>query len=226
MQWRYYFVEPTEAKAENDHPTFVNWVTSDVNCVRSFCFVANRTLHDQIEREIMVFYDQQQTILQNWFESQMAVGVTVAAASDLYESLNYYIDDQKLTAGGSYLWDIRNTEVLLPFLSKVLAENDFTEIAVTNQDGVIISSTNTALQGISLGSRDYFQKALAGEVNNTAIFYSDLVDADVMLVSVPIYQYGTSGTINGVLAFMMNVPRISEMITSGLEAIVASADAF
>lgn len=189
-------------------------------------FVANRTLHDQIEREIMVFYDQQQTILQNWFESQMAAGVTVAAASDLYESLNYYIDDQKLTAGGSYLWDIRNTEVLLPFLSKVLAENDFTEIAVTNQDGVIISSTNTALQGISLGSRDYFQKALAGEVNNTAIFYSDLVDADVMLVSVPIYQYGTSGTINGVLAFMMNVPRISEMITSGLEAIGQSADAF
>ena len=47
-----------------------------------------------------------------------------------------------------------------------------------------------------------------------------------MLVSVPIYQYGTSGTINGVLAFMMNVPRISEMITSGLEAIGQSADAF
>lgn len=45
--------------------------------------VANRVLTDQIETEIMVFYEQQQTILKNWFESQMAVGATIAAASDL-----------------------------------------------------------------------------------------------------------------------------------------------
>ena len=188
--------------------------------------VANRVLTDQIETEIMVFYEQQQTILKNWFESQMAVGATIAAASDLYDSLNYYIDDQKLTAGGSYLWDIRNGEVLIPFLSKVLAENAFTAIAVANQDGIIISSPNTALQGISLGGRDYFQKAMSGVVNNTEIFYSDLVDAEVILISIPIYQYGTSGAINGVLALFMDVPRISEMITNGLEVIGKSADAY
>lgn len=187
---------------------------------------SNKTLTEQIETEIMVFYEQQKTILQNWFNGQMAVGVTIAAASDLYDSLNYYIDDQKLTAGGSYLWDIRNTAVLMPFLDNVLAENEFFEIVVTNMEGTIISSPNTDLHGMSVRNQEFFRKAMAGMVNNTGVFYSDLVHAEVIIIAAPIYQYGISGEITGVLALFLDVPNLSAMITSGLEAIGRTADAY
>jgi len=187
--------------------------------------VANQTLTEEVENQINLFQNQQQTILQNWFEAQRATVVTVAATRDVYESLNYYYK-QSEESSMEEAWNTRNAEVLTPFLANLEKDHDFIGMTVIDTQGKVITSPNNALVGISLAERDYFKKAITGSVNISEMFYSDFVQKNIIVMAVPIYSEGNSGKITGVIAPFLNAPRISQFLTTGLGEIGRTADAY
>lgn len=183
-------------------------------------FVSNQALTEAVDTKINLFEHQQQMILSNWFEALKDTAVTSAVTRDVYESLNIYRNQSKEE------WNNRNEQVLTPFLNKLRIEHGFRQIVVTDHRGVIISSPDSALLGENVSDREYFKKAIKGEVAVSEIFYSSLLKDSVINIAVPVYNKGISGAITGVIDCFLDVPRISQMLISGLDSIGSTADAY
>jgi len=188
--------------------------------------IANQSLTQEIEAKIQIFYEQQETIFQNWFESQRDVAETVATTRDIYESLNYYMDGQHLTDGETFLWNTRNREVLTPLLQKLATQYDFQFVTVLDRNGRVISASDPERLNDNLSGRDYFEKALLGQTSISGIFYSAIMNANCLVIATPIYNNGGSGKVTGVMNFFLNVPQISATLTNGLETMGRTADAY
>ena len=71
--------------------------------------LSSQAIKDGIESQISIFHKQQQTILEDWIESQKNVTVTVAGARDVYDSLTrYYRNGQWETEEEEQVWKERN----------------------------------------------------------------------------------------------------------------------
>ena len=183
-------------------------------------YVSNQTLTQEVEEKINLLQTQQQTILNNWFEAQKDTAVISAATRDVYESLNIYQKQSVET------WNNRNKEILTPFLKKMQVEHGFIQIVVTDRQGLIVSSPDNALIGNNISDRNYFKKAIRGETNTSEIFHSNLLNDNVINMAIPIFTSGTSGEVTGVIVLFLDVTQIRLMLTSGLDEIGKTADAY
>lgn len=194
--------------------------------------LADQALTEEVVAQVSLFHGQQQTILTNWFGSQRDVAAMVAGTRDVYESLNYYYDDQSMAGWNSdelrtpFLWETRNKEVLTPFLQKLVSQYGFQFSTVINREGTVISASDSKRLNDNLSGQGYFEKALRGQTNISEIFHSEIMNQNCMVLATPIYSNGTSGTVNGVINFFLNVAQISEMLTGELELIGKTADAY
>ncbi|HHW12951.1 MAG TPA: HAMP domain-containing protein [Firmicutes bacterium] len=189
--------------------------------------LAEQALTEAIETEIKIFHGQQQRYLETWFAFQKNVAEAAAATQDVYDSLNYYVDDPWATENELFMWENRNRLILTPFLESIVERYDFAYVMVANRKGIVVSATNRNRLRDDLSGREYFQKALLGQTNISEIFYSDLLAENCLVIATPIYSNGeASGTVNGVMIFLLNVPRISKILTDGLDVIGKSADAY
>ena len=196
-----------------------------ISSVISFV-LANQALTADMEAQIKLFHDQQQTILENWFANQKVVAETAAATRDVYESLNYYVDSQWVTQSEIAQWENRNRGVLTPFIERLITQYDFAFISVTDRNGKVISSTDSRRLNDDLSERDYFRKAINGQINISEIFYSDITSEYCLVIATPVYSNGTSGTVTGVMIFFLNIPQISETLMGGLVSVGNTADAY
>lgn len=189
--------------------------------------MANQALNDETEAQISIFHKHQQNILENWFEAHREAAVTVAAARDVYDSLqSYYKDAQWLTEDEKMVWEKRNKEILIPYLERICARYGFEMISIANKQGIVFTTTDNNRLNEDLSSKDYFKKAIMGQTNNSEIMYSAYTDKVVMVIATPIYSNRDSGTINGVMVLVLDVSQISATLTHGLEEIGDTADAF
>lgn len=197
-----------------------------VALIASF-LLADQALTDAVETEIKIFHEQQQRYLEHWFELQKNVAEAAAATQDVYESLNYYVDDPWVTENEIFQWENRNRLVLTPFLQSIIERYDISFISITNRAGKVVSSTDRNRLNDDLSEREYFQKALLGQTNISKVFYSDILEENCLVIATPVYSDGdASGVLNGVMIFFLNVSRISSTLTDGLDAIGKSADAY
>lgn len=183
-------------------------------------FAANQSLTEAVDTTINLFEHQQQTIFNNWFEAQKDAAITSATTRDVYESLNIYQD--MFTEE----WNNRNAEVLTPYLMRIQQQFDFNFITIANTQGIVISSTDSKRVGDHLSDKDYFIKALKGESNISKILRSEITNENLLVIATPIYSEGTTGRVNGVMIGCVNVDKISQTITGGLDEIGKTADAY
>ncbi|MFP4017169.1 MAG: methyl-accepting chemotaxis protein, partial [Halanaerobiales bacterium] len=61
-------------------------------------------------------------------------------------------------------------------------------------------------------------------VATSEMFYSDVVDANVLVIAVPVHSDGGQGEINGVLINIINQQLLSDMVIDGVERLGKSAD--
>lgn len=189
--------------------------------------MADEALTDGIESQISIFHKQQQDHLEDWFELQRNVAVTIAAARDVYDSLtSYYKDGRWQTEEEETIWERRNKEILIPHLERVCTRYGFEMISIVNRQGIVFTGTDSNFLRTDLSNRDYFRKALAGQTNNSPIHRSSHSGKECVLIATPIYSSGNSGTINGVMIVYLNVSQISAYLTDGLDGIGKTADAF
>ncbi|NLM36698.1 MAG: hypothetical protein GX202_01055, partial [Firmicutes bacterium] len=190
-------------------------------------FLAERTLTEAIETEIKIFHGQQQRYLETWFAFQKNLAEAAAATYDVYNSLNHYVDDPWATENEIFMWENQNRLILTPFLEGIVERSDFAYVVVANRKGIVISASDRNRLQDDLSGRAYFQKALRGQTNISEIFYSDLLAENCLVIATPVYNNGeVSGTVSGVMVFLLNVPRISTILADGLDVIGKSADAY
>ncbi|HEY8387137.1 MAG TPA: hypothetical protein VIK74_00960, partial [Parasegetibacter sp.] len=193
-----------------------------VTILAAIAFVAaNNVLHAEIETKFNIFTAEKENLLETWFENQQKTISIVASVQDIYENLNlYYI------FRGTGEWLYQNETVVLTLLERIKNEKNFRDLFITNLDGVIISTTNEALLDQNVAHRDYIQRSLSGQVTTSEIYYSDLVESNIIVISAPIYRDYTNRDIIGVICGFYDSNQITEMTLDGLDNIGKSADSF
>ena len=153
---------------------------------------ANNVLHAEVESKFNIFTAEKENLLETWFENQQKTISIVASVQDIYENLNlYYI------FRGTGEWLYQNETVVLTLLKQIKNESNFRDLFITNLDGVIISTTNEALLDQNVAHRDYIQRSLSGQVTTSEIYYSDLVESNIIVISAPIYKTTRTGILSG-----------------------------
>lgn len=189
--------------------------------------MSESALTEKTKAQIMLIHRQQQTILEDWFNSQKSVTKTVATARDVYASIaSYYKNGQWQTEAEKLAWEKRNEEVLIPYLQEICDQYGFDFITIADQKGIVFTATDSNRINDDLSSKDYIKKALAGQTYNSEIMYSAITNKDCIVIATPIYSNRDSGTVNGVIVFFLNISRISANLTEALDEIGQTADAF
>jgi signal transduction histidine kinase len=91
-----------------------------------------------------------------------------------------------------------------------LLENEgwFDFLAIADSNGEIVFSTNNIRSNIS--NRDYFKKAISGISFTSSIFFSELLNNNVLIMAVPLLN--SKGKILGVLLASVSLPRFYNLI--------------
>ncbi|HEY8392293.1 MAG TPA: methyl-accepting chemotaxis protein [Capillibacterium sp.] len=187
-----------------------------------FSFLAGQNmLEEEIQSKFNIYTSDKQNLLATWFENQQKTINILASTQDVYQTLNLYYIFQ----GGSE-WAFQERTVLLPLLEKIKKENGYRDLFITNEQGVIVSSTNKGLLNQNLDRREYIRRSLRGEVTTSDIFYSELVKSNIVTISAPIYDDPVNGRVYGVLAAYFDSNQITEMILSGLDNVGKTADGY
>ncbi len=90
----------------------------------------------------------------------------------------------------------------------------FDSILLLNEKGSVVATTNQNLAGADLSGREYFQKALAGQVFVSKPLFSKDSGEAVFVISAPVRQ---GGRVVGVLASGVKITRFTEQFLKPLE---------
>ncbi|TYQ15655.1 UNVERIFIED_CONTAM: methyl-accepting chemotaxis protein [Acetivibrio alkalicellulosi] len=170
-----------------------------------------------------VFFDQKTSEIDTWFGNLVANARIAAATRSTYQSMNVLknVDGdiestewQERVQMMNYGFNILIDEFELPLLN------------IIDTDGRIVHSSERSIITGSLFQRDYFQKAIQGQIATSEFFYSDLINQYCMAIAVPIYSQGTSGDIVGVFSVVIGQYAFSSKITQGLDAVGRTADTY
>jgi len=97
-----------------------------------------------------------------------------------------------------------------PFLESLIREQKWYDfLVVADLEGNITLSINRKITA-NIAERDYFQKSRAGQPSNAGIFFSDILNQPVMVLSHPIYN--RANRIIGVAAASLNLSKFYSLL--------------
>ncbi|MCH4886609.1 HAMP domain-containing protein [Acidaminobacter sp. JC074] len=145
---------------------------------------------------------------------------------------NYFIerngDAEVITASRNLRNAVNNpnysaTTVDMEFMQQIRDSYGYSFLSVTNKDGIIILSDDQQLLGADLSTRDYMIPALKGTPTWSDLFYSGLVDTNVMAFAYPIKN---NGTVDGTLVIVISQEVINSLVHTGVKSLGESGDSY
>ena len=114
------------------------------------------------------------------------------------------------------------------FLSLTLIEYGYTDIYLTDGKGKVIYAVKMKdnLQNADLSSRDYVSASLKGNQNWSDLFYSDVINNNMMALSTPIYDDVQASVPIGTINILIDQTKINEIVHSGIEEIGETGDSY
>lgn len=112
-------------------------------------------------------------------------------------------------------------------LSTVVEEYGYTEIFVTDTEGVVVyaAKMKDSLEGVSFAEREYIKSALNGEQKWSKPFYTEVVDDNIMALGTPIYNSDYRKII-GTLVIVVDQPMLNKIVHKGIEKLGESGDSY
>lgn len=149
--------------------------------------------------------------------------VVLASNTDVYNNLGTIseVDPGSLEYQAAYT----NLESFLPIASQ---EFGYHYLFLTDARGITVYSSGEKedMEGADLSQRDYFKGALEGTPTWSEPFYSDVVFANVFVLSQPILQNGTSGPIIGTINVVLDQKILDEIVHHSIELFGRTADSY
>lgn len=109
------------------------------------------------------------------------------------------------------------------FFDMIQKTYGYTDIFAVNKYGVVVLSPNEDLIGTNLSDQDFIVKALEGDANWSELFYSDILDEEVMVLGYPI---SVEGQLEGAICPVITQDMINNLVQEGTEGLGRSGDAY
>ncbi|MCK8816820.1 methyl-accepting chemotaxis protein [Natroniella sulfidigena] len=182
---------------------------------------------ESIEQEVLaqmdLFMELTTDQIEEYFEQVEADALLFSNTRDIYHSLDILEDHD---------WDLdhpewlERVEMIEETVEELVAEKGYGFIFITDQEGRGIYSNHDQVMGADLSERNYVQSSLDGTRTWSEYFYSDVVDDNVMVLSVPIRTEGQTGDILGTFNLAAAQEEIDYLAHTGLEQFGTTTDAY
>lgn len=186
-------------------------------------YSASQSIREEVFTTLEMYSNLKESEQRKFF-AEIKVDVEVFAKSqEIYKSLQIL----KLNN-----WDTRSSawrERVKYIEESARLKKEFFEygaIFITTKEGDVLFTTHDALKGVDLSTREYVQTSLGGETNFSDLFYLEFVGDNIMVVSTPIREYGSSGLIIGTLNMVVPQKVFDGFVHSGLDKLGESANAY
>ncbi len=161
--------------------------------------------------------------IDTYFEDILKDASVMATTRDIYQSMN-------ILAGVHYNinhpdW-IQRTQIIDTLGRALAEEKGYALIYLTDAKGRVIYSTSPAFVGTDISGRNYIQDALQGRTAWSELFFSQVVNTNVMAVAAPVLSEGRSGKVLGTFSLTVNDEGIARIVHEGLHELGASGDAY
>ena len=165
--------------------------------------------------------------LENIFDERTKNALLMSNNPFIFENLAYLEQEE----GGDYTSDFWQEEqpAMEEYALQLVEEYDIQAAYITNSAGELILDANPddgVPMGIDLSHNEHTQAALAGEIFWSDLYFSDVVDYNMINLSIPILAEGNSGDVVGVLNFSFSQNHVDNIIHHGLQEMGSTADAF
>ncbi|MGM0438621.1 MAG: methyl-accepting chemotaxis protein [Bacillota bacterium] len=181
----------------------------------------------EIEGNVYGSLDMFGTIIDEQFEeyfSNKEGEIKVFAASnDVKRSMEILKETMWNTS--YFRWEER-VEILDNLTDSYINEFGYSSAFLTNPEGIVVYSTTEKIPvDTDLSIRDYVQGSLSGELTWSDLFYSNIINANALVVSNTIYD-PSGEEIIGTANLVMGQQQVDYLIHSGLAQMGETADAY
>jgi methyl-accepting chemotaxis protein len=184
---------------------------------------AQREIEDQAFKTLEMYSAIAEDSLETYFKEREGDARVFATTSDVYESMNILARSGYNVNNNQWQQRVNILEELAPVM---VEEYGYAFAFLADPEGNVVYSTNEEVTGADLSDRDYIQKSLGGEINWSELFYSDVINKNSKVISIPIRSEGTDGEIIGSANLLMDQNGIDHIIHNGLENLGESADSY
>jgi methyl-accepting chemotaxis protein len=194
--------------------------------------MASQNIEEEVFAGLDMFANLADEQIGQYFAERVHDGQVLALTGDVYQSLN-------ILQGGEYMGLVMETpgdrndpvwrgrvNVLNNLLPSTADKYGFEQIFLTDTQGVVVYDSLGQIEGTDLSTRAYLQGALADRSTWSEIFFSDVVNKIVMVLSTPVYSEGSSGAIVGTINIIIYEGIIADVVHNGLDELGESADAY
>ena len=185
---------------------------------------SSNEIEDQIFGALEMYSNLAVNNLDDYFMSRENDIEALALNRDVYEPLTaLFEDDYDRSSVG---WSIRQMD-LTEALEFYIDMYDYQIAYLTDLEGNVVYSTDNALRtGSNMSARDYIGEAIDGDLSWSEVFYTDILDMNVLAMGHPIYSNGDSGDLVGTLTLAINAEDVGNVIHVGLEQLGETADSY
>ncbi|MCD5401180.1 hypothetical protein LR013_01100 [candidate division NPL-UPA2 bacterium] len=150
--------------------------------------------------------------------------IALASYPLIYESLAA-LKGVEAGQDAAALW-LEREEMVTELLVEKVEAYGYDFIFITDSTGLVIYSTQEGVLGADFSGRAYIQGSLAGAVSWSPLFFCEVADESVLVVSAPVSERGKEGEVVGTVNLVPSDMQMVQMIHHGLERISATADAY
>ncbi len=198
---------------------------------------ASQNIEDEVYNAIDMFADITEEQFDDFYAEREGDGQVLATTRDVYQSLNIYHGEGREevsyeTEEGEEVLvqeadDWQDRIPILDTLMPVVAEEyGFSQLFISNLEGEVIYDSLGQMEGTDLSGRSYLQGALDGSATWSEMFYSDVVEDYVMVLSTPVRSEGDSGSVVGTVNIIFDGGIINDLTHAGVENLGETADSY
>lgn len=190
-----------------------------------FAFTSSETeLRDSAYNTMTMYAELAEENIEADFAEREGDVAVLANTRDVYESLNVLREEDGDISSDEWLERVAMIDDVAGQVEESYGYYDF---FLTDWDGRgVYAFDDQSIVEANLEDRDYVQGSLQGDINWSELFYSDVVNENVMVVSSPVRSEGETGDIIGAINLIMGQEGINAAVHQGLQEVGETADGY
>lgn len=185
--------------------------------------------YDEIEGQVFntleMFASLAGSDLNDYFAERENSIEVLTVGRDIFQSMNILAEEDWDLESSA--WQERVDETVDTTFPFYVEENDYYMGFLTDLDGNVVYTTNDDIPiNTDLGERDYIQGSSAGELTWSELFYSDVIDENIVVLSNPVRSEGINGDLIGTVNVIFSDRGLSRIVHAGLDELGTTADAY
>ena len=185
--------------------------------------IAASSVRKDFQRQNYSFLTITQHHLTTYFQEREHDAQHLASSGDVFNAL-LVADNRK---DEPMTWE-KSYSQLDSTLSAATKYYEYSNIFLTDILGTVVYSSNDKVywEGANFSYKHFIKEALAGKLTWSEIFYWDILNENLLVISAPVYKNGNSTEMIGTINLVFNQQKVDNIVHAGLDKMVDSADSY